>query len=62
VLNVADGLAFSEHGESGRLKYSHIREAVESAVEFQNMLEESKARMKSDQTVWAMYRGGSDDF
>lgn len=62
VLNVADGLAFSEYGEPGRLKYTHIREAVESAVEFQSMLEESKASMKSDQTVWAMYRDGSDEF
>lgn len=62
VLNVADGLAFSEYGEPGRLKYTHIREAVESAVEFQNMLEESKASMKSDQTVWAMYRDGVDEF
>lgn len=60
VLNVADGLAFNEYGESGKLKYSHIREAVESAVEFQNMLEDARSSMKNEQTVWAMYRGGDD--
>jgi hypothetical protein len=61
VLNVADGLAFQEYGEEGRLKYRHIEEAVKAAVEFQKLLEESKSRMKLEQTVWAPYNGGDDD-
>ncbi|OJZ81951.1 hypothetical protein ASPFODRAFT_84868 [Aspergillus luchuensis CBS 106.47] len=40
VLNVADGLAFNEYGVPGKLKYRHIQEAVETAVEFQKMLDE----------------------
>ncbi|PYH64453.1 uncharacterized protein BO88DRAFT_491406 [Aspergillus vadensis CBS 113365] len=60
VLNVADSLAFNEYGVPGKLKYRHIQEAVETAMEFQKMLVESKKRMKNEQTVWAMYRGDND--
>lgn len=60
VLNVAEGLAFQEYGEEGKLKYRHIEEATKAAAEFQKMLEESKSMMKLEQTVWAPYKGGED--
>ncbi|KAH8123348.1 hypothetical protein LI328DRAFT_156945 [Trichoderma asperelloides] len=61
VLNVAEGLAFQEYGEEGKLEYRHIEEATKAAAEFQKMLEESKSMMKLEQTVWAPYKGGDDD-
>lgn len=62
VLNVAEGLAFNQYGEAGKLKYSHIQEAVDAAVEFQGLLEDAKSTMKTEQTIWAPYRGGDSDF
>ncbi|KAH8807322.1 P-loop containing nucleoside triphosphate hydrolase protein [Xylogone sp. PMI_703] len=59
VLNVAEGLAFNEYGQAGMLSYSHIEEAVKAAVEFQRLLEEARSNMKTEQTVWAPYRGDS---
>lgn len=61
VLNVAEGLAFQEDGETGKLRYAHIKQATKAAAEFQKMLEESKSMMKLEQTVWAPYKGGDDD-
>lgn len=61
VLNVAEGLAFQEYGEEGKLKYRHVEEATKAAAEFQKMLEESKSMMKLEQIVWAPYKGGDDD-
>ncbi|KAL6909246.1 P-loop containing nucleoside triphosphate hydrolase protein [Trichoderma evansii] len=61
VLNVAEGLAFQEDGEDGKLRYRHIEEATKAAAEFQKMLEESRSMMKLEQTVWAPYKGGDDD-
>ncbi|KAK1249653.1 hypothetical protein MKX08_009656 [Trichoderma sp. CBMAI-0020] len=61
VLNVAEGLAFQEHGEEGKLEYRHIEEATKAAAEFQKMLEESKSMMKLEQTVWAPYKGDDDE-
>lgn len=61
ALNVAEGLAFQEYGEEGKLKYRHIEEATRAADEFQKMLEESKSMTKLEQTVWAPYKGGDDD-
>lgn len=61
ALNVAEGLAFQEHGEEGKLQYRHIEEATKAAAEFQKMLEDSKSMMKLEQTVWAPYKGGDDD-
>ncbi|KAJ9144049.1 p-loop containing nucleoside triphosphate hydrolase protein [Pleurostoma richardsiae] len=61
VLNVAEGLAFNQYGEAGKLKYSHILEAVEAAIEFQKLLDDSKSSMRLEQTVWAPYRGGDND-
>lgn len=59
VLNVAEGLAYEASSE---LEYKHIREATEATVEFQKYLEESKLSMKTEQTVWAPYRGSDNDF
>jgi hypothetical protein len=61
VLNVAEGLAFNEYGAAGKLRYSHIKEAVDAAMEFQKLLEDAKSNMKAEQTVWAPYRGGDSD-
>ena len=61
VLNVAEGLAFNQYGEAGKLKYSHIEEAVQAAVEFQELLEDARSKMKTEQTVWAPYRGSDND-
>ncbi|KAL7935703.1 P-loop containing nucleoside triphosphate hydrolase protein [Trichoderma chlorosporum] len=61
ILNVADGLAFEEHNEEGRLEYKHIDEALQAALEFQKLLEDAKSRMKLEQTVWAPYNGGDGD-
>lgn len=61
ALNVAEGLAFQEYGEEGKLRYVHIKEAAKAAAEFQKLLEESKSMMKLEQTVWAPYKGGDDD-
>lgn len=54
VLNVAEGLAFQEYGEGGKLEYKHIEKATKAAVEFQEMLEEAKSKMRQEQTVWAL--------
>jgi hypothetical protein len=62
VLNVAEGLAFNEHGETGKLKYSHIKEAAEAAVEFHRLLDNVRSNMKTEHTVWAPYRGNDNDF
>jgi hypothetical protein len=59
VLNVAEGLAFEG---SGKLEYSHIKEATTATVEFQKYLEESKLSMKTEQTIWAPYRGSDSSF
>lgn len=61
ALNVAEGLAFQEYGEGGKLTYGHIKEAAKAAEEFQMLLGESKSTTKLEQSVWAPYNGGDDD-
>ncbi|KAK4185255.1 P-loop containing nucleoside triphosphate hydrolase protein [Podospora australis] len=60
VLNVADGYAFNEFREAGKMEYRHIRNAANAAREFQRSMENAKSKTGAEQSVWAPYRGGDD--
>lgn len=62
VLNIAGGYAFNEFRVPGKMDYHHIIEAVKAAIEFQKFFEEARLNLKTEQSVWAPYRGGDSDF
>jgi hypothetical protein len=57
ALNVADGYAYNEFADEGKMEYRHILKAVEAAVEFQRLFDEARSNMKQGQSVWAPYGG-----